>query len=117
MLQRLQVVKWHILKYSKDKTIRDLYQYRLSRDKGRHYGKGRRTTPCLQLEELESEAKIQTMIGNAQQGKSGLGYRRRYKTFSDSNKERRYQLGLIMRRDAERKRIVVLQNYELQNSW
>jgi len=83
MLQRLQVVKWHILKYSKDKTIRDLYQYRLSRDKGRHYGKGRRTTPCLQLEELESEAKIQTMIGNAQQGKSGLGYRRRYKTFSE----------------------------------
>ena len=29
MLQRLQVVKWHIMKYSKDKACRDLYQHRL----------------------------------------------------------------------------------------
>ena len=37
MLQRLQVVKWHIMKYSHDKTCRDLFQYRLARDKERHY--------------------------------------------------------------------------------
>jgi len=70
MLQRLQVVKWHIMKYSQDKTCRDLFQYRLARDKERHYGRGRKTSGCLQLEELECDAKIQDIIGNAQRGKT-----------------------------------------------
>ena len=117
MLQRLQVVKWHIMKYSRDKACRDLYHYRLSRDKDRHYGKGRKTSPCLQLEDLEGDAKIQDIIGNAQRGKTGIGYRKARKTFLDPNKERRHQIGLIMRREAERKRLVLLENYQLQNSW
>ena len=96
MLQRLQVVKWHILKYSRDPHSRALYQHRLARDKARHYGKGRRTSPCLQLETLESDVKIQKIIGNAQSGKTGLGYRKVRNTFTDSNKEHRLQIGLIM---------------------
>src|SRR5690349_14561895 len=97
-------------KYSQDKTCRDLYQFRLSRDKERHYGRGRETSACLQLEHLEGDAKIQEIIGNAR-------YRKVRKTFSDGNKERRFQIGLIIRREAERKRLVLLENYQLQNSW
>ena len=117
MLNRLQVTKWHIMKYSRDKACRDLYQYRLARDKDRHYGRGRKTSPCLQVEDLEGDAKIQDIIGNAQRGKTGVGYRKVRKTFPDINKERRHQIGLIMRREAERKRLVLLENYQLQNSW
>ena len=98
LLQRLQVVKWHIMKYSRDIACRDLYQFRLARDKEHHYGKGRKTSSCLQLENVEGEAKIQDIIGNAQSGKTGLGYR---KIRTDPNKEHRHQIGLIMRRDAE----------------
>src|ERR1051325_2915196 len=53
MLQRLQVAKWHIMKYSGDRNCRELYQHRLARDKERHFGRGRRTSPWLQLEDLE----------------------------------------------------------------
>ena len=55
MLQRLQVAKWHIMKYSGDKSCRDLHQHRLSRDKLHHYGKGRRSSPCLALEAVEAD--------------------------------------------------------------
>ena len=51
MLQRLQVARWHILKYSSDAQARALYNHRLQRDKDRHVGKGRKTSPCLQLED------------------------------------------------------------------
>ena len=116
MLQWLQVAKWHIMKYSHDKCSRDLYQYRLARDKG-HYGTGRHSSPCLQLESLEGDVKFQQIMGNTQFGRTGLGYRTTRKTFTDSNKEHRFQISLIMRREAERKRLVILENYELQNSW
>ena len=62
MLQRLQVAKWHIMKYSFDENIRKLYHYRLSR--GKHYVKGRLSSPCLQLEEFECEAKVHTAWGH-----------------------------------------------------
>ena len=71
MLQRLQVVRWHIIKYSKDPNVKNLHLYRLQRDKAKHYGRGRKTSPCLQLEELESDAKFHQIIGHAQHGKSG----------------------------------------------
>ena len=77
MLERLQVAKWHIMKYSRDPNCRELYRYRLARDTCHHYGKGRKSSPCLQLERLEGEAKIQQIVGNAQTGKTGLGYRKK----------------------------------------
>lgn len=88
----------------------------MGRDKERHYGKGRKTSPCLQLEDVEGDAKIQDVIGNAQFGKTGVGYRKVRKAFTDARKERRHQIGLIMRRDAERKRLASGE-YKLQNSW
>ena len=87
MLQRLQVVKWHILKYSNDKTARDLYQHRLQRDKDHHFGKGRHTSPCLQLESLEGEAKIEQIIGNGQHHRHGIGFIKK-RRIPDINKER-----------------------------
>src|SRR6185312_13807752 len=87
---------------------------RLARDKERHYGRGRKTSGCLQLEELECDAKIQDIIGNAQRGKTGLGYRRVRKTSTDANKERRRQIGMIMCKVAERKRLVLLETYQLK---
>ena len=59
------------MKYSRDVACRDLYQFCLARDKERHYGKGRKTSPCLQLDDVEGEAKIQDIIRNAQSGKTG----------------------------------------------
>ena len=116
MLKRLQVVRWHILKYSNDPLSRGVYAHRLKRDQDGHIGKGRKSSPCLELEKLESEVKVQEIIGKAQSDKKGLGWRRRY-SFKDINKEKRHQIGLIMRRDAESKRLLILQNYEMQNSW
>ncbi len=105
------------MKHSQDLNCRDLHKHRLSRDKLKHYGKGRHSSPCLQLERLEGDVKLQKIIGNAQSGKTGLGYRKMRSAFTDSNKEHRYQVGLFMRREAEQKRLVYLQSYELQNSW
>ncbi len=39
------------------------------------------------------------------------------RTHLNENKERRVQIGLLMKREAESKRLVLLQNYQLQNSW
>jgi hypothetical protein len=74
MLERLQVARWLILKYSQDPQARELYKHRLQRDQSKHYGKGRRSSPCLQIEELEGESKLQQIIGRAQHGTRGLGY-------------------------------------------
>src|SRR3954447_2793860 len=102
----------HILKYSRDKGSIALYNHRLGRDKAHHYGKGRKSSPCLVLESLESDAKVQDIIGKAQRGRQGLGLNsKKKKALRDPNQERRRQLGLIMRRDAESKRLLLLHNY------
>ena len=116
MLERLQVIRWHILKYSNDQISRNVYQHRLKRDKLGHYGKGRRISPCLLLEYMESQAKFQDLVGNAQCGKAGLGYGKKRTKFKTINQEKRHQLVLLMRREAERKRLRLLQNYQMQNS-
>ncbi len=62
------------MKYSSDPNCRKLYQHRLARDQEHHYGRGRRTSPCLQLESLEADTRVHLMVGNAQSGRRGLGY-------------------------------------------
>ena len=117
MLSRLQVVRWHIMKYSSDSNARNLYQYRLKQDRARHYGKGRKSSPCLDLESLESDAKVQQIVGKAQRGRQGLGFGKSQRVLHNPNHEKRRQLGIIMRRDAENKRLALLHSYEMQNSW
>ena len=101
------MTKWHILKYSNDPQSRALYRHRLDRDRAKHYGKGRRTSPCLQLESLEGAADIEKIIGSGQHGTRGLGYGKRNRPIRSVNRERRRQIGLIMRREAEAKRLVI----------
>ena len=37
--------------------------------------------------------------------------------FTDSERERRHQLGLILKREAEEKRILILHQYKMQSDW
>src|SRR5690349_16428878 len=53
MQKQLEVVKWHIIKFSKDAQVQALYGYRLALDRKGHIGRGNTTSPCLTLENLE----------------------------------------------------------------
>jgi len=44
MQEQLEVVKWHIMKDSKDPQLK-LYRYRLNLDRKGHIGRGNRTSP------------------------------------------------------------------------
>src|ERR1700744_4682717 len=63
-LRELQVVRWHILKYSKDDISRKLYHYRLTQDQAGHIGKGRKFAPSLELESYEGQLATKDIIGN-----------------------------------------------------
>ncbi|HXF28741.1 MAG TPA: hypothetical protein VN457_02740 [Chlamydiales bacterium] len=69
------------------------------------------------MEKLEGDAKIQAIVGNTQTGKSGLGFHIAKRKAVDSEKERRHQLVLLMRKEAEQSRIVALEKYQMQASW
>ena len=51
--RQLRVVKWHIIKYSKDAQMNQLYNFRLALVGQGHIGKGNKTSPGLTLEHLE----------------------------------------------------------------
>jgi hypothetical protein len=116
VLQQLQVTKWYILKHSRDANMQKLYAYRLQREREGHTGKGRRFSPCLKLEDLESQLSLQKIIGHAQSTRHGIGYLRK-REYSDGDKERRRQLALILKREAEEKRLCILENYKMQANW
>jgi len=79
MEKQLRVIKWQIIKYSKDTQMQQLYNYRLALDRSGHIGKGNRTSPCLTLEELENSRALERFVGFGQQGRQGLGSRCRYR--------------------------------------
>ena len=72
-----------------------MLKHRLQREREGHTGKGRKFFPCLKMEELESDAKIQRMVGNPQDGTHGVGYGARRTFIGDTNRERRRQLVLF----------------------
>ena len=43
MEKQLHVIKWQIIKYSKDSQMQQLYKYRLALDRSGHIGRGNRT--------------------------------------------------------------------------
>src|SRR5690242_11050572 len=112
MEKQLRVIKWHIIKYSKDSQMQQLYNYRLALDRGRHIGRGNRTSPCLTLEELEKARALERFIGYRQQGHQGLGYRCKYRKV-DSRTDSINR----MKKEAEEKRLIILHQYKLQASW
>ena len=112
MEKQLRVIKWHIIKYSKDSQIQQLYNYRLALDRQGHIGKGKRTSPCLTLETLERSRELDRIVQSAQVGHQGLGFRYTYRKVDS-----RAELILRMKRDAEEKRLTVLHHYKIQTSW
>ena len=114
MEKQLRVIKWHLIKYSKDPQIQQLYHYRLSLDRLGHIGRGNRTSPCLTLERLEKARVLERFVGAGQQGHKGLGSRpRKIYRKVDSRKD----IMTRMKNEAEEKRLIILHQYELQASW
>ena len=112
MEKQLRVIKWQIIKYSKDTQMQQLYNYRLALDRSGHIGRGNRTSPCLTLEELENSRALERFVGFGQQGRQGLGSRCRYRKV-----DTRVDIITRMKKEAEEKRLVILHQYELQASW
>jgi len=71
MLEQLRVVKWHILKSSRDIEVKKLHAYRLELDKKGHVGQGRSGSPCLSLEQLERHEVLEAMAVSGQHGRKG----------------------------------------------
>ena len=114
MEKQLRVIKWHIIKYSKDTQMQQLYNYRLALDQGGHIGRGKRTSPCLTFEELEKDRALERFVGVGQQGHQGSGSRniRKYRKV-----DTRTDIVNRMKKEAEENRLIILHKYELQASW
>ena len=113
MEKQLRVIKWHIIKTSKDSQLRQLYSYRLALDQSGHIGRGKRTSPCLTLEEHEKARALERYVGLGQHGRQGIGARKVYRKKVDT----RTDIVTRMKKDAEERRIIVLHQYKLQASW
>lgn len=112
MEKQLRVIKWPIIKYSKDTQIQQLYEYRLALDRKGHIGRGNRTSPCLTLDRLERSQELDRITRNAQFGRQGLGFRYTYRKV-----EPRAEIIALLKREAEEKRLIVLHQYQLQTPW
>lgn len=110
--KQLRVIKWDILKCSKDKQMKELYEFRLTLDRQGHIGRGNRTSPCLTLETLERARALEKVCNYRQQGRQGLGFRCRYRKV-----DTRADTLNRMKKEAEEKRLIVLHQYEIQASW
>ena len=113
MQKQLRAVKWHILKTSKDEEARKLHSYRLDLDQKGHIGRGRDSSPCLDLENLERARALDALSVGAQFDRKGLGFKR------DLPRKPNHRAELIcqLKKEAEAKRLVILHQYEMQASW
>ena len=102
MEKQLRVIKWHIIKYSKDVQMQQLYQYRLALDRKGHIGKGNRTSPCLTLEHLERSRALDRIASYGQHGRQGLGFHACYKY---RKVDTRTELIQRMKKEAEEKAV------------
>ena len=108
MEKQLRVIKWHIIKYSKDVQMQRLYHYRLTLDRDGHVGTGNCTSPCLTLEILERSRALDRIASRGQHGRQGLGFRCKYRKV-----ESRTEIIDRMKREAEEKRLAVLHQYQM----
>jgi hypothetical protein len=69
LFKQMQVVKYHLLKYSKDLNMRELYRARLNREKEWT----NRWSPAVTIETAESTSRLDDRIKGAQCGTAGLG--------------------------------------------
>ena len=114
--KHLQVVKWHIMKHSRDPTARAVYRRRVALDQQGHVGTGRKFAPSLEVERLESLVHLERITGHGQSGRTGLGYLKK-KPVPTTPKESRKRMSEIMKLEAEEKRTAICMEYEMQCSW
>ena len=69
LFKQMQVVKYHLLKYSKDPNMRELYRARLKREKEWT----NRWSPAVTIETAESASCLDDRTKGAQCGTAGLG--------------------------------------------
>jgi hypothetical protein len=112
MQKQLHVSKWHLLKTSADKKCNQLYQRRLSLDKAGHTGSGRRGSPCLTIERIERGLTLDQLT-TSQRGKRGIGF----SGIKVKKSSMRQQVVLEMKKEAEDRRLLVADKYQMQTNW
>ena len=112
---QLQIIKWHIVKHSADENIRSIYQRRLKLDRKGHLGRGRKTSPAIEVERLESLVALQRITERGQFDRAGIGMRKRPQTSSPADV--REQMIKIAKQEAETKRIAICLEYQMQAKW
>ena len=118
LLRQLQVCRWHILKYSTDEQARLLYQYRLELDRQGHVGRGRHSSPCLDLEDLELRALTLPMAKSRGGRAPGFNSLMKKKWFKQSRLAAQRQVIVDMiKQEAKDARLAPLHDYEMQNDW
>ena len=109
--EKQQIVKWMIMKESKDPQARRIFERRLERDKRGEIGRGKKDSICLKIEKLESVLNFEGMRGEIRKAgsKEGLKTTRRV--------SHRAKVLKVYKREKEEKRIVPLHDYQMQANW
>jgi hypothetical protein len=106
-----QVVKWSLLKESRDPQARQLFERRLRLDEKGEVGTGKVDSICLKIKELESVVIFEEMRGEIRKTGSKEGLK------SSKKMSRRAKLLEVLKRDQEEKRIVPLHAFQMQANW
>ncbi len=113
--RRLRVIKWHIMKNSLDLQSRLLYSNRLLRDKQGHVGQGRKSSPCIELEDALYDVKFRHLVGVTQVGTTGLGCTKEAKERKTMSE--RDWVKLSLKEKEEQKRLIKCLKYQKQSDW
>jgi hypothetical protein len=108
--KKLQVIKVHLLKYSRDPIIRKLYELRHRREQTVKYW-----TPTVELESVERALELNKMTDGGQTNKQGLGFQRRPKPITI--KEKRAAVVEFMEGQMEEERFRDNTRLEMQGEW
>ena len=110
--KQVNVVKWHLMKYSKDPQARLVYDYRLGLDRKGHIGRGQTTSSSLTIERVERSFELEKILGAGQRGHAGLGFQK-----AGKKPNPRERIISRLKEEAEEKRLVILYEYQMQASW
>ena len=111
-LKCMQVVKYHIMKYAKDKETQSVYNHMVSRQEKKKNWNG-----VKELEERERHLIINELC-RGQTGRQGLGYRRTEKRVNKmSTREHRQALSKLVKEVSEEQLLVSLYGMAQQGRW
>ena len=108
----MQVVKYHIMKYAKDKETQSVYNHMVLRQEKKKNWNG-----VKELEERERHLIINELC-RGQTGRQGLGYRRTEKRVNKmSIREHRQALSKLVKEVSEEQLLVALYGMAQQGRW